>query len=667
MKNKKMWKMSISLLMVLCLMWAAIGQYLPSGTVKAADPVKYTVELDNAGNVFLCNKIPTDGPVTITYTVESATHTYTRDGAIVTTDPTSAFPYNGTLGSMNFENAFYLLNEGHEHSVTISKDENGIATGSMKVIGMWGDAPWSGGLHEGAGNAEAQYFGIWFSSIDGTGTGKATLTNVTCVETETGKDLGLQTYSANCVVTGGETPVGSTEYTVELNDAGNVFLCNKIPTEGSVTITYTVESATHTYTRDGAIVTTDPTSAFPYNGTLGSMNFENAFYLLNEGHEHSVTISKDENGIATGSMKVIGMWGDAPWSGGLHEGAGNAEAQYFGIWFSSIDGTGTGKATLTNVTCVETETGKDLGLQTNSAACNIYANHGTLKGATVSLGDDIGVNFYMELSNNILADENAYVEFTLPDINNTVETVMVKDAVKGTYEDKVYSVFTCNIAAKEMASDIRLKVFNGNDVAGKEYTYQVKTYGDKILADTAGAYTAEEKDMVKAMLNYGAYAQAHFGYNAENPANAGMDDADKVLAEVELGDTYQYTLTGSCTGLTYYGTSLMTTSKTAIRHYFELAEDANIDDFAFWYSGNTLTTKQKGTLYYVEIPGIVASKLGEMYDLTVTKGSETMTLTYSPYTNVKGILEGETAYTDNSKNMMRALYWYGCAAATLNN
>ena len=288
---------------------------------------------------------------------------------------------------------------------------------------------------------------------------------------------------------------------------------------------------------------------------------------------------------------------------------------------------------------------------------------GTLKGITVSLGDNIGVNFFVELSERTIADQAAYVQFALPGVNYTEEKVMIKDALQKTYNGKSCYVFSCGIAAKEMASNIKLKIVSGDGTEGTEYTYTVKEYGDTILGDEKGTYTADDKAMVKAMLNYGAYAQMYFKNNTGNLANAGMDDADKVLGEgVVIEETYNCTISGSCTGLTYYGTSLMTTSKTAIRHYFELSDGANIAAFTFKYGDTELDSEEKGGRYYVEIPEILASKLGDMYDLTVTIDNERMTLTYGPYTNVKAILAGD-AFSEDSKNMMKALYWYGQEAA----
>lgn len=378
MKIKKTWKKCISLLMVLCMVWTAFGPYLPSGTVKAADPKEYTVTIGGAEQVFLCNATPTNGPVTITYQVESGSvsEDYMQSGVIATTDPTAIYPYDQGKGSMRFHHLdCWLLNEGYTHIAEIGKDAEGNVTSTITVQGYWDPFSFSSYQPAGTATPDAQYFGIWMAN----GTGTAKLTNVTCVDKD-GNDLGLQTNSNRCVIQdqneqGGEggSEVEAVEYTVELSNAENVFLCNDTETDGPVTISYTVESASKIGTRCGAIVTTEPSSLYPYDGTnVGSLQFDNASYILNEGLVHTITISKDSAGVTTGSYKVTGLWGDATYNFSNRAGNGNAASKYFGIWLASATGAAddTITAKLTKVTCVDAK-GNDLGLRTNSEKCII--------------------------------------------------------------------------------------------------------------------------------------------------------------------------------------------------------------------------------------------------------------------------------------------------------
>ncbi len=283
-----------------------------------------------------------------------------------------------------------------------------------------------------------------------------------------------------------------------------------------------------------------------------------------------------------------------------------------------------------------------------------------MMGSRVTLGDNIGIDFYMELSEETLNDRNAYMEFVLPGENHTSEKVMVQNAKAVTQDGKEAYVFSCGIAAKEMASDIKLRIVRGDGTVAEEYIYQVKDYGNTILNDTTETYTQADKDMVKAMLNYGSYAQQHFGYNTVNLANAAMEEVDRLVAMPTLDENFNYTLEGTVDGLSYYGTSLMLVTNTSIRHYFKVSE-GEISDYTFTCNGQKLTPVKKGARYYVEITDIAASELDEMYSLTITKGTESMTLTYGPYTYIKTIVAGNS-YNAETKNIMAALYAYSVVA-----
>lgn len=343
-------------------------------TREAKASAGYTVTLTNAGNVFLCNKIPTDGPVTIEYTVATKTNVgYNREGAVVTTDPEAERPFVDGVGSMQFEEIVYLLDTdaGCTNKAVISKGGDGQAHGDFYVMGKWDNATWPLPKSTETAATTAQYFGLWFENTSDSAAGaeKLVLTNVTCTDAE-GNDLGLQSYSAGCVIEGGEPEVPEEpeepgEYKVTLENTENVFLCNRVPTDEAVTITYTVASASHAYTQGGAVATSDPTVAYPYNGDIGSMYYDNYCYLLYEGYEHEVKIEKGSSGAVNKNSTTYHVKGktdegfdDVPYSFSLPAGNGNKGAKYFGIWLA-------GSATsvvLTNVTCKDAD-GNDLGLQ----------------------------------------------------------------------------------------------------------------------------------------------------------------------------------------------------------------------------------------------------------------------------------------------------------------
>lgn len=303
------------------------------------------------------------------------------------------------------------------------------------------------------------------------------------------------------------------------------------------------------------------------------------------------------------------------------------------------------------------------GTEEDSIGANLY-------GHSLSLSGNIGVNFYMEFSQDVLNDNGAYMQFTLPGVNHTDEKVLVQDAEKTEVDGKTYYVFPCGVAAKDMTGEIKAQIVLSDGRKGEEYTYSVKEYADCILdnptqyaSDTTSAANLE--NLVKALLNYGGCTQSYFGTNLDNLANTGLilalPESSTVLTA--LGENYKSVETGSAEGLNYYGTSLMLTTKTGIRHYFTLEDGNEIGEYTFTFNGETLNPTQKGNYYYVEIQNISAEKLNSMYNLQVAKNNDSSSaysLQYGVYTYVEKVLEKES--DEIYLNLMKSLYQYGESA-----
>ena len=361
MKNisEQIWRKGISLLLVLCMICTLFGQYLPCIVAKAANETSYMVELNGTKDLLLSNATASNGPVTLTYTVESLTTTTGNNGVVATPSPLGSNPYSS--GKLNYHNtANKILVEGRTYTLVLSVDDNGAVTQTSS----WTDesAGTSGSSvylphSTGSGSTESQYFGIYVS-----GSTTAKLTNVTCVDSE-GNDLGLQVNTKNsdkCTITT-YTEV-ATSYTVELNGTKDLLLSNATASNGPIILTYTVESLTTTTGNNGVVATPSPLGSEPYSS--GKLNYHNtANKMLVEGRTYTLELSVDDNGGVTQTCS----WTDenAGTSGSSvylphNTGSGSTESQYFGIYVS-----GSTTAKLTNVTCVDSE-GNDLGLQVNT-------------------------------------------------------------------------------------------------------------------------------------------------------------------------------------------------------------------------------------------------------------------------------------------------------------
>ncbi len=276
-----------------------------------------------------------------------------------------------------------------------------------------------------------------------------------------------------------------------------------------------------------------------------------------------------------------------------------------------------------------------------------------LSGYTVTLGGNIGVNFYTKLDASVLADESAIMRFTLPD--GTQVDVPVKDI---TLDENGYYKFSCAVAAKNMVDDITAQIITSVG-ATDTYTYTVVKYAEYIIANSAD-FSEESVALAKALLNYGATAQIKFNYKTDELANASLaDSGENVVADVDAATLADYAqqATAKIDGVKFLGSTAVWETTTNIRLYFSVDSGA---DITFTLGEKVLTPVQIEDICYVEIVGIYAQEMDDTYVLTVSNGSDTQTVSYSVYSYIYGILT-----TSSNQAMIDAVegaYWYSQAA-----
>ena len=266
----------------------------------------------------------------------------------------------------------------------------------------------------------------------------------------------------------------------------------------------------------------------------------------------------------------------------------------------------------------------------------VFANSETdvFAGWSLTLGEDIGVNFY-------LAEEAA---------NYTVDvTVAGNKAAYTTATKDGYYVVSVNVAAAQMTDVITLNVKNG-DTQVHTGEYSVRQYAEKILT---GAYDAEVKELVKQMLNLGAAAQTYFAYNTGMLANKGyeIDTPAAVPTEVPA-----IALEDNLDGVSLYGMSLLFQSKTAVRFYFVV--DGDVANYTFKVGGEAREVKNSEDLYYVEIGDINPQDLGNEITVTV---NDALSVSYNPLTYIVRKYNSDSS-SAALKNLVQAMYGYHLAA-----
>ena len=292
------------------------------------------------------------------------------------------------------------------------------------------------------------------------------------------------------------------------------------------------------------------------------------------------------------------------------------------------------------------------------------------KGYTLSLGGDIGVNFYTLMPEDAVGDRD-YVKFTIDDIAEP-QIIYVRDARTVVKDGVTYYVFDCQVPAKNMTSTVYADFYMDGQRVGRNW-YSVKNYADYILMNQT--YYKDAVPLVTAMLNYGAYAQLYFGYKTDDLANDGVYngnyDFDSVTASM-INRPYDSSKTNLPAGLTASSASMILDSNTTLKIYF--TDNTNKKLTFKLVDGDreiTLRPSVSGGQKVIRITGISADKLNDDFKIKVyVEGdSNEYSFTYSPMTYAYNVLnrEPDAVRTEELRNLMKAFYLYNQAAKAYQN
>ena len=292
------------------------------------------------------------------------------------------------------------------------------------------------------------------------------------------------------------------------------------------------------------------------------------------------------------------------------------------------------------------------------------------KGYTLSLGGDIGVNFYTIMPEGVV-DDRDYIMFSIDDIN-AKQIVYVKDARIVVKDGVTYYVFKCQVPAKNMTSVINADFYmNGQKVI--HHWYSVINYANQILMNQS--YYQDAVPLVTAMLNYGAYAQLYFNYRTDALANANVYNGDYPFDTVtadSINRPYDSSKTILPAGLTASSVSLTLESNTSLKIYF--TDNTNKKLTFKLVDGNreiTLTPTNSGGRKVIRISGLSADRLNEDFKIKVyVEGdSNEYSITYSPMTYAYNVLyrEPDAVRTEELRNLMKSLYLFNQAAIAYKN
>ena len=277
----------------------------------------------------------------------------------------------------------------------------------------------------------------------------------------------------------------------------------------------------------------------------------------------------------------------------------------------------------------------------------IPAAVGKVEQWNITLTDALQVNFHLSVSETIAATATVNIVAGGSEITRNISELSKTE--EGLY------VVSVKLSAAQMTEEIAVSVLNNGEI-GDFNTYTVRQYADTLLADET---KSQYHTLVKEMLNYGAAAQAYFGYGSDSMANNGITGAG--LKEIPENTDRTFSVNGAVKDASFYGASLVYRDKIALRYYFE----GDIGNCDFYANGIKLEPKQKNSLYYVEIADISPEKLDQIIVLEVSDASgNTLSVSYSPMHYIARMSSKGSA---SAQNLVKALYNYHLAAKEVAN
>ena len=284
------------------------------------------------------------------------------------------------------------------------------------------------------------------------------------------------------------------------------------------------------------------------------------------------------------------------------------------------------------------------------------------KTCTLLLTGQIGVNFYADLSGLAETErENVAVVFS---VNGETFT----DTFDPTCTDpdgNGYYGFTCFVNSVEMADGIEATLCWPD--GEQTITYSVKDYVDYVLENTDD-FPGNAVALVRAIADYGHYAQLYFDplrewtlgvEHAAMPAAGGITESDVGSVKNSVSDRTAQLNAGD-SAVVGAGFSLVLDSETAMRIYLTLADDFTGDVAAECEGASVACEELKDGRYLIEIPGITAPGLGDVYSVTVTAGDNEAGIVLSPLSYVRAALNSESGGA--AQLTVAALYRYYAAA-----
>ena len=279
-----------------------------------------------------------------------------------------------------------------------------------------------------------------------------------------------------------------------------------------------------------------------------------------------------------------------------------------------------------------------------------------ISGANLTLGGDIGLNYYVILP-DALAENGAQAV-----LNGPVgeKRIAFSDLTKVNGQYKI----SYGLKAFHMNRDCTIKIVDAQDnsirffknTSGEEIENGILHYSiEQYYHDVYSTLNATDQAWLRAIRTYGAHA-AKWKYSDEFPE--GINALPDLTYESDEISRFRAKFAGEKPdAVTLTGATLLLEESTSFRLYFQVTD--SIDNHAVKLDGNDVTPKKKNGAYYVEVPKLGANKLTIEHVVDIDGYQVTFCAMTYVYNVLRNCPEDETL-TD----LVKAFYLYGVASGS---
>ncbi|MBR2466759.1 MAG: DUF4886 domain-containing protein [Clostridia bacterium] len=307
--------------------------------------------------------------------------------------------------------------------------------------------------------------------------------------------------------------------------------------------------------------------------------------------------------------------------------------------------------------------------------CNGYviASDVLVVSRSASIGDSIAFNAYVKLDKEAAdyGDAKLVLDTTAAGGSKKAEFAISELSPETEGENKGLYKITLPLRSIDMTREITVTYEAVGDTNTYPYKTTINDYLDELLATPQKTAVS---DLVKAMKNYGSYAQIYFAGMNGNPEdladilpNAKLSDNDKnAIDSVGAEDLAAYAPVITGNAVTVTEGKLVLTSHTEMKIYFKGSNNVKAYESV---SEDATATETPLPIYNSEIPGEYYVILTEPTPLTFDKertvvfkdGENQTTATLSVYSLLHLVITStdSTAIPDSFKDLARSLYLLG--------